>query len=181
MAFSIVDQKSKQTIAIANVRCLVNGDGQVFASSSIDLFALLPISWEVQLEKLLTEDRVEEALQLAANAHISSSTKQRHQQLLALLEQRTAIKHFASGRFPEALELFESCHIDPREVTSFLNHLDSYLLLTVYIMLKVINMDIDTTFPDEESRKDARLFIVDFLQRWKVKNLPSEQKKVISF
>ena len=112
-----MDQKSKQTIAISNVLCLVNGDGPIFASSSIDLFALLPISWEVQLEKLLLEDRLEEALQLASAAHISSSTKQRHQELLALLEQKAALKRFSSGQFSEAMELFETCNIDPREVS----------------------------------------------------------------
>ncbi len=113
---SLIDQQCKQTIAIDNVRCIVNGDGQVFASTLIDLFALLPISWETQLEKLLCDNRVEEALQLAVNAHISSSNREQHQRMIRDLEQRVALQRFSSGRFDDAMEMFEMCNIDPREV-----------------------------------------------------------------
>ena len=121
---SIIDQQCKQSIAIGNVRCLVNGDGQIFASTSIDLFSLIPISWEIQLEKLLADNRIEEALQLASNAHISSSSKRQHQDMLQNLQQRVAIQRFSSGNFVEAMELFETCNIDSREVCT----LEVYLI-----------------------------------------------------
>ena len=114
---SSIDQQCKQNIAIDNVRCIVNGEGQqVFASTLIDLFALLPISWEIQLEKLLSDNRIEEALQLATNAHISSSNREQHQRMIRNLEKRMALQRFSSGRFEDAMEMFEICNIDPREV-----------------------------------------------------------------
>lgn len=113
---SVIDQQCKQIISTPKVRCLVNGDGQIFASTSIDLFAITAISWEIQLDKLICEDRIEEALQLAANAHISSKKKEQHQQLLCDLEQRVAFERFFCGNFSEAMELFETCCVDPREV-----------------------------------------------------------------
>ena len=115
--YSSIDQQCKQNIAIDNVRCIVNGEGQqVFASTLIDLFALLPISWEIQLEKLLSDNRIEEALQLATNAHISSSNREQHQRMIRNMEQRVALQRFSSGRFEDAMEMFEICNIDPREV-----------------------------------------------------------------
>lgn len=114
--YSIIDQQCKQTIAIDNVRSIVNGDGRVFASTLIDLFALLPISWETQLEKLLADGRIEEALVLAANAHISSNDREQHQRMLKDLEHKVALQRFSSGRFLDAMEMFETCNIDPRKV-----------------------------------------------------------------
>lgn len=116
ICYSIIDQQCKQTIAIDNVRSIVNGDGQIFASTQIDLFALLPISWETQFEKLLLENRMEEALELALNAHISSQEREQHQRMLINLERKVALQRFTSGRFLEAMEMFETCNIDPREV-----------------------------------------------------------------
>lgn len=77
---------------------------------------MLPISWETQLEKLLAENRVEEALQLAENAHISSNHREKHNQTLRDLEQKVALQRFSSGHFQDAMEMFETCNIDPREV-----------------------------------------------------------------
>ena len=100
------------------MRLIVNGDGQVFASTSIDIFGLLPISWETQLEKLLSENRAEEALQFALNVHISSNNKEQHSLMLRNLEQKVAFQRISSGRFQDAIEMLERCNIDPREVHS---------------------------------------------------------------
>ena len=94
----------------------MNGDGRIFASTSIDLFGLLAVSWEIQLDKLLVEHRLEEALQLASNTHIPSSRKEEHQKLVLKLQQQVALQRFSDGNFTEAMELFESCVIDPRLV-----------------------------------------------------------------
>ena len=117
--YSIIDQLCKQTIAIDNVRSIVNGDGRVFASTLIDLFALLPLKLETQLEKLLSDNRIEEALLLAVNAHISSNDREHHQIMLKDLEQKVALQRFSSGRFLDAMEMFETCNIDPRKVWLF--------------------------------------------------------------
>jgi len=95
----------------------VNGDGRIFASTSTNLFALLAVSWEIQLHKLLEEHRLEEALQLASNTHISSRIKEGHQKMVLDLQQQVALQRFSNGSFAEAMELFESCVIDPRLVT----------------------------------------------------------------
>ena len=95
----------------------MNGDGRIFACTSTDLFALLAVSWEIQLDKLLVEHRLEEALQLASNTHISSSRKEEHHKMVLDLQQQVALQRFSFGNFTEAMELFESCVIDPRLVT----------------------------------------------------------------
>lgn len=85
----------------------------------IDLFTLFPISWETQLKKLLSEERIEEALQLAANAHISSNDREQHNQMLRDLEQKVALHRLVSARFSDAMEMFETCNVDPREVCHY--------------------------------------------------------------
>ncbi|KAK4002769.1 hypothetical protein OUZ56_004571 [Daphnia magna] len=156
--YSIIDQQCKQTIAIDNVRSIVNGDGQVFASTQIDLFALLSISWETQFEKLLVENRMEEALELAKNAHISSKEREQHQHMLIDLEKKVALQRFASARFSDAMEMFETCNIDPHEVISLYHN---------------------QIFSEEDIRRKALFFFVDFLQRWRIKNLTSDQKTAV--
>lgn len=113
---SIIDQKSKQVIAIANLGCLINGDGQIFASTAIDIFALHPINTDVQLEKLIKEDRLEEALLLANNVHISSSDKEKHKTVLQNLQNKVALKRFAAGQFYEFLEFTDTNSVEPEKV-----------------------------------------------------------------
>jgi len=155
--YSAIDQQCKQTIETPNVRCLVNGDGRIFAATAIDLFALLAVSWEIQLDKLLCENRLEEALQLASNAHISSVKKEQHQKMVHNLQQQVALQQFSNGNFPEAMELFESCVIDPR---------------------LLIECNLEESFSNEESLSAGRNFLVDFLNRWRLKELPHAQKTV---
>ncbi|XP_046645269.1 transforming growth factor-beta receptor-associated protein 1-like [Daphnia pulicaria] len=156
--YSIIDQQCKQTIAIDNVRSIVNGDGRIFASTLIDLFALLPISWETQLEKLLADNRIEEALVLAANAHISSNDREQHKLMIKDLEEKVALLRFSSGRFLDAMELFETCNIDPR---------------------KVIDLDLEQMFPEEEMRNSSVVVFLDFLQRWRLKCLTPDQRMAV--
>ena len=68
------------------------------------------------MEKLLADNRIEEALVLAVNAHISSNNREQHQRMLNDLEQKVALQRFSSGRFSDAMEMFETCNIDPRKV-----------------------------------------------------------------
>lgn len=91
------------------------------------MFALLPISWETQLEKLLADNRIEEALVLAANAHISSNDREQHKLMIKDLEEKVALLRFSSGRFLDAMELFETCNIDPRKVCFFLHLCTMYM------------------------------------------------------
>lgn len=62
---------------------------------------------------------MEEALELAKNAHISSKEREQHQHMLIDLEKKVALQRFASARFSDAMEMFETCNIDPHEVFSY--------------------------------------------------------------
>ena len=114
--YSLIDQQCKQIITVPNVRCLVDGDGQIYAVSSIDLFSLHAISWQVQVEKLISENRLQEALQLATNAHISSNTKEQHQAMIDQLQFKAAKQYLANKDFAPAMELLEMCIVDCRQV-----------------------------------------------------------------
>lgn len=105
-------------IAISNVQCLINGDGQIFASTAIDVFALHPINTDIQLEKLIKENRLEEALLLANNAHTSSSDKEKRKTVLQNLQNQVALNRFAAGQFYDFLEFTEVHNVDPREVSN---------------------------------------------------------------
>lgn len=43
----------------------------------------------------------------------------------------------------------------------------------------MIKLDLEDTFPDEETKTQARLFFLDFLQRWRMRSLPKDQKKAV--
>ena len=43
----------------------------------------------------------------------------------------------------------------------------------------MINLNVEDTFSEDEPRSQARLFFLDFLQRWRLKSLPGEQKKAV--
>lgn len=116
MQNSTIDQRSKQVIAISNVQCLINGDGQIFASTAIDVFALHPISTDVQIEKLIKEDRLEEALLLAKNVYVSSNDKERHMAMLQNLQNQVALRLFSAGQFYEFLEFTDVNTVEPRGV-----------------------------------------------------------------
>ena len=115
--YSSTDQQCKQIIGIPNVRCLVDGDGQIYAATSIDLFALCPISWQAQVDRLIIEDRIDEALQLAINARISSGDKEQHRLMVLELQRKAAFQNFKACNFNQAMELYEASQIDCREVS----------------------------------------------------------------
>lgn len=73
-----------------------------------------------QVDQLLAEERVDEALQVAEGAAVAAADRPHHRQLLAGLQRRAAVGHIGAGRFDRALHLFDACAIDCRHVLALL-------------------------------------------------------------
>lgn len=67
---------------------------------------------------MLTDARVEEALELAQNANRMGMTKEQFQKIFHKIQQQAAFIYFSNGEFDKARELFGSGDVDPREVIS---------------------------------------------------------------
>lgn len=110
---SILDQQQKQSLPFQGGRCLGHFDGRLFVASLRDIYALVPVPVQKQLQSLLSLHRVHEALDLAQSARkmgaLPANAFQRIQLQAAFIE-------FAAQNFEEAKQLFLSVRLDIREV-----------------------------------------------------------------
>ncbi|XP_062566210.1 transforming growth factor-beta receptor-associated protein 1-like [Saccostrea cucullata] len=113
---SILDQQQKQTIPFQGGVYLENFDGKVFISSVREIYSLVPVAWEKQVQALLLDKRVTEALDLARNANKSGLSRDKINKIYKRFQQQAAFIEFSQQNFEEALELFKSGETDVREV-----------------------------------------------------------------
>uniref|UniRef100_K1R712 Nuclear pore complex protein Nup153 n=1 Tax=Magallana gigas TaxID=29159 RepID=K1R712_MAGGI len=113
---SILDQQQKQTIPFQGGVYLENFDGKVFIASGRAVYSLVPVAWEKQVQALLADKRVTEALDLAKNANKSGLSRDKINKIYKRFQQQAAFIEFSQQKFEEALELFKSGETDAREV-----------------------------------------------------------------
>lgn len=118
MVYSILDQQQKQALPFIGGRSIGNFDGRIYVTSGTAVYSLTPVPWEKQVEVLLADSRVEEALELAQNANRVGMTKEQFQKLYHKIQQQAGFIHLSNGEFDKAQELFVSGNVDPREVIS---------------------------------------------------------------
>ncbi|GAB1609663.1 transforming growth factor-beta receptor-associated protein 1-like [Argonauta hians] len=115
---SILDQQQKQAIPFQGGLVLGDFDGRIFVSSCKEIYALVPVAWEKQIQALLADKRVSEALDLAKNANRTGVSKEKYQKMLSRIQQQAAFIEFSLGHFTEAHELFRSGGVDIKELIS---------------------------------------------------------------
>lgn len=111
------DQKSeKHSLSFKGGKCLLNYDNQVFVCSPREVYCLVQLPFKKQVQMLLNEKRVNEALQLAHVAMETVNGPQRDEKLLSRTQQKAGLIYMAEGYFTEAASLMREGGLDPREL-----------------------------------------------------------------
>jgi len=88
----------------------------VFVCSPREVYSLVQLPFKKQVQMLLNEKRVSEALQLAHVAMETMSGPQRDEKLLKRTQQQAGFIYMAEGYFTEAASLMREGGLDPRDV-----------------------------------------------------------------
>ncbi|XP_053384249.1 transforming growth factor-beta receptor-associated protein 1-like [Mercenaria mercenaria] len=115
---SILDQQQKQAIPFQGGVVLNDFDGRLFIASQKEIYSLVPVAWEKQVQGLLADKRTQEALDLAKNANHAGLTKDKFLKIYRRIQQQAAFIEFSQRNFDEAQDLFKSGQVDIREVIS---------------------------------------------------------------
>ncbi|XP_034243766.1 transforming growth factor-beta receptor-associated protein 1-like [Thrips palmi] len=118
MIHSIVDQQQKQAIPFVGGQIIGNYDGHIYVCSPNELNALVPIPWEKQVEVLLLDEHVEEALALLEKMGPHNRSVGHVDPLKRRFKQQAAFIYFARSELEVALDLFLDSEVDERELIS---------------------------------------------------------------
>lgn len=169
MVYSILDQQqkhTKQALPFVGGRCLVKCDSGLFVASGSAVYTLIPVPWEKQVEVLLTDERVDEALDLARNARPVGLSKEQFHRIYRKIQQRAGFIYFSKCEFDKARDLFQSSKVDIREIISLfpnLMPLSSSFNRAVPPLHGIADV-VQLYHADKTKIKDAQSFLMNFLR-----------------
>ncbi|CAI9540230.1 unnamed protein product, partial [Staurois parvus] len=114
---SMLDQQQKQSLPFKEGVILQDFEGRVIVATTNGVHVLIPLPLEKQIQDLLSNQRVEEALVLAKGAR-RNLPKEKFQVMYRRILQQAGFIQFAQLQFLEAKELFRTSHLDIRELIS---------------------------------------------------------------
>ncbi|XP_007883285.2 transforming growth factor-beta receptor-associated protein 1 homolog [Callorhinchus milii] len=114
---SMLDQQQKQTVPFRDGHILQDFEGKLILATSKEVYVLVPLPLENQIQDLLTGRRVEEALVLAKGAR-RNIPKEKFQGMYRRILQQAGFIQFGKLQFLEAKELFRNGQLDVRELIS---------------------------------------------------------------
>ncbi|XP_052131326.1 transforming growth factor-beta receptor-associated protein 1 [Frankliniella occidentalis] len=114
----IVDQQQKQAIPFLGGQIIGNYDGHIYVCSQTSLNALVPVPWEKQVEALLVDEHVDEALSLLEKVGHPGRQSGQIDPLKRRCKQQAACIYFSRSDLEIALDLFLDLEIDERELIS---------------------------------------------------------------
>ncbi|XP_066500356.1 transforming growth factor-beta receptor-associated protein 1 [Hoplias malabaricus] len=115
--YSILDQKLKQSVSVHNAKALLSSTEGVFVVCEREIHCLTQSPLEDQVEGLLANERLDEALTLLDGVQTRlppDSYENMHRNIICT----SGWIHFYREAFPEAEELFIKSGLDPREIIS---------------------------------------------------------------
>ncbi|KAG1699826.1 Transforming growth factor-beta receptor-associated protein 1 [Nymphon striatum] len=115
---SILDQQPKQIMAFKGGCWLDNFDGRLYVASRTIIYGLVPIPWEKQVQALLGDKRVDEALELAKYANKAGLSKEQFDKIFKKIKLQAGFIELAQLEFIKAKEFFQSGVVDIKEVIS---------------------------------------------------------------
>ncbi|XP_066995580.2 transforming growth factor-beta receptor-associated protein 1 [Anabrus simplex] len=169
MVYSILDQQqkhTKQAIQFSGGRCICRCDAGVFVASASSVYSLIPVPWEKQVEDLLADERVDEALELARYASPIGMDKDKFRRMYLKIKQKAGFIYFSKCDFDKAREMFETGRVDVREVISLfpgLMPLSSTFIRAVSPLHGIADV-FQLYHGDEAKLKDAKRFLLHFLR-----------------
>ena len=129
IVYSILDQKAKQTMQFFGGNAIGNFDGHLLVSSSKSVYKIQPISADIQIESLLTNGMIEEALSLAERNQSQLHSRKNELEGLEDTYERSKLElsvyrayqmagffHMKAMDLVRAKYLFEKGCLDPREL-----------------------------------------------------------------
>jgi len=166
---SILDQQQKQSLPFQGGQWLGEFDGRIFVSSQREIYALVPVAIEKQIQALLADKRVTEALYLAKNARKTGLSKEKFLVMYNRIQLQAAFIQFSQLEFDEAEELFKGGHLDVRE------------LITLYPFMMPTNSSFTRAEPplheiadinqlakgDQNKVQQFKLFLLKYLEYFK--------------
>lgn len=114
---SMLDQQLKQTLSFRDGHILQDFEGKVILASTKAVYILVPLPLERQIQDLLVNHRVEEALILTEGAQ-RNIPKDKFQNLHKRILQQAGFIQFGQLQFLEAKEHFRKGQLDVRELIS---------------------------------------------------------------
>jgi AraC-like DNA-binding protein len=163
---SILDQQQKQSIPFQGGQYLGEFDGRPFVASSKEVYALIPIAIDKQIQALLADQRVSEALDLAKNARKTGLSKERFTKMYQRIQQQAGFIEFQQRNLDQARELFHGGKLDVRE------------LITLYPLLMPAKTTFTRTVPplheiaditqisqsNQEKIQQYKMFLLSYLE-----------------
>ncbi|XP_076353526.1 transforming growth factor-beta receptor-associated protein 1-like [Tachypleus tridentatus] len=116
--YSILDQLPKQRLFFRGGRCMDNFEGKLLIAGSHMIYTLVPVPWEKQVQALLADRKVAEALELARYSNKGNVTETQFQKTFLRIQQQAGFIQFSLYLFEEAKELFLKGLLDVRELIS---------------------------------------------------------------
>lgn len=116
--YSILDQQQKQRITFHGGNNLDNFDGKMYVSSADFVCALVPVPWEKQVQALLADKKVSEALELAKYSNKAGLSKEQFKIMFQRIQLQAGFIEFSLLHFEETQELFHEGQLDIRELIS---------------------------------------------------------------
>ncbi|XP_067944461.1 transforming growth factor-beta receptor-associated protein 1-like [Watersipora subatra] len=114
-----LDQQQKQAIKFQRGIKLQELSDRVLVSSGQDIYALVPVPWQKQVEGLLEDEKVDEALSLAeSSSRISGLSSSQFRELYSVLLRKAGFIEFSLYNFEKAQRYFTEGNVDLREVIS---------------------------------------------------------------
>lgn len=114
--YSIFDQQPKQRIPFRGGTYMDNFEGKLLLSGKDSLFVLHPVPWEAQVQALLADEKVTEALELARHSNKGGLSLEQNKQVLKRIHLQAGFIEFSQQRFEEARQLFLEGGLDVREL-----------------------------------------------------------------
>lgn len=116
--YSIFDQQPKQRVPFVNGTFLDNFEGKLLLAGRDTLFVLQPVPWEAQVQALLADEKVAEALELARHSNKTGLSHEQNKEVLQRIQLQAGFVEFSNLQFAEAEELFQEGGLDVRELIS---------------------------------------------------------------
>ncbi|KAH9518827.1 transforming growth factor, beta receptor associated protein 1 [Bulinus truncatus] len=178
---SILDQQQKQAIPFQGGVFLGDFDGRIFVASGREIYSLIPIPFEKQIQALLADKRVTEALDLARNANKTGMSRDKFLKMFKRIQQQAAFIEFSRQQFEEAIQLFKESSVDVREIICLYPH---YLPANTNFTRSVPPLheiaDINQLSKSDETMKAAyKEFLKNFLEDIRGTNLAHGYKREI--
>uniref|UniRef100_A0A665WRN6 Si:ch211-266g18.9 n=1 Tax=Echeneis naucrates TaxID=173247 RepID=A0A665WRN6_ECHNA len=142
--YSMLDQQCKQTVSLHGAKGLLSTPDGVLVFTERDIFNLSLVPIEEQIQALVGDERVEEALLLLDGVQ-SRCPLDSYKELQKAITCLAGFVHFYQESFSEAKDLFIKGELDPREIIHLYPDMQSCL-----------SKDFQTKFDRVNNRRDLQ-------------------------